>query len=102
DLDRIDNAGLDEVDRRAIACIEAVAVHALGNLRYLGFAVQAGVCGNVKKRTAERALEQLGTKPGTAVQSTDHLVELRSDFEQSQATSRHNAFLDRRAGGIDR
>src|SRR5258705_3398321 len=40
DLDRIHNAGLDKIDGCAVARIEPVAVHALGELRHVGLARQ--------------------------------------------------------------
>src|SRR5216684_3403382 len=79
-----------------------MAVQAVGKFRNLGFAVQACIGGNVKKRTAKRTLKQLGALPGAAAQSIDHLVELWSDLEQSKSASRHNTLLDRGPGGVDR
>src|SRR5258705_3681903 len=102
DLDRIDDAGLDEIDGCAATCIEAVAVLALSDLRHLCFTIQAGIGGNIEKRTAQRALKQLRPLFGTAFQFIDHAIELRRYSEQRDTATRHDTFLDRRTGRIDR
>src|SRR5439155_3301065 len=67
DLDRVYDAGLDEVDSCAIACIEPMTILGLCRPCYFCFGVQACIGGNVEKWTGQRALKQLRSLLGAAI-----------------------------------
>ena len=101
DLGRIDDAGRDHVDILFLLRVEAEIARLLQHLADHDRAFDAGILGDLADRRFERLGHDVdaGLDVGIVrLQRIDGLL----GAQQRDAAARHDAFLDRRAGGIER
>ena len=101
-LDRVDDAGGDEVDETAAACIEADTGQGLERLAHHDFGVEPTVGGDVVRRLVQCALQQFDALLHMPLGARDQVVELAGDAQQRQPAARHHAFGDGGARRVDR
>src|ERR1039458_5603932 len=98
---RVDHAGRDEIDDLVGGGVEAVALLGLAHLVDDDRALEPGVLGDLTQRLLERAQHDL--RAGLLVLVLDQ-VELDGGtcLEQRDTAARHDALLERGAGGLQR
>ena len=99
-LGRVDDAGFDHVGVFAVLGVEAPhLVFRLEQLADHHRAVFAGVVGDLTGRRGNRPADDVDADLLVVV-GGGQLVQAASGVDQGDAAARHDAFLDRRAGGV--
>ena len=99
DLDRVDDAGLDQVLVVAGGGVEALPNRQLGHLGRHDVALEPGVLGDPPQRLGGGLADDRRTR--RLVTGEGQLVDGRRSVDESGAASGDDALLDRRAGRRD-
>src|SRR5665811_447895 len=99
DLDRVDDAGLDQIAVRAGLSVETVAGLELADLGHCHVALEAGVLGDPAQRLGCGLAHDVRTRGLVADQSK--IVEHRDGMDESRAATGDDALFDGRASCRD-